>query len=103
MSALSDALAPERVRSRSTAFTRWPMTFRSSPMNRHSQCRPACLKSAQTGALFVHIVRTGEKGHRNVDIEQFRCLEIYEKQEFGGLLNRKLGRFSAFERIRLTW
>lgn len=38
-----------------------------------------------------------EKGHRILDIEQFRCLEIYEKQEFGGLLNRKLGRFSAFE------
>jgi hypothetical protein len=32
------------------------------------------------------LVPTGEKGCRNLDTEQFRCLEIDGRQEFGGLL-----------------
>jgi hypothetical protein len=46
-------------------------------------------KGAKPGSglcLFDHLVRTGEKGCRNLDTEQFRCLEIDGKQEFGGLL-----------------
>jgi hypothetical protein len=34
--------------------------FRSSPMNRHSQYRPACLKSANGSPSFDHLVAMGE-------------------------------------------
>ena len=63
--------------------------FRSSPGNGHCQDRSPSLKSAKPGSglcLLDHLVRTGEKGCRNLDTEQFRCLEIDGKQEFGGLL-----------------
>ena len=45
-------------------------------------------------------VRAGEEGHRDFDTERFRRLEINDKQEFGGLLNRKFGvwRLSEFDR-----
>ena len=42
-------------------------------------------------------VRAGEKGRRDFNTERFRRLEINDKQEFGGLLDRKLGRFGAFQ------
>ena len=48
-------------------------------------------------ALFDHLVRAGEKGRRDFETERFRRLEINDKQVFGGLLNRKLGRFGAFQ------
>ena len=45
-----------------------------------------CAKPGSGLCLLDHLVRTGEKGCRNLDTEQFRCLEIDGKQEFGGLL-----------------
>src|SRR5215510_629419 len=48
-----------------------------------------------TQALFNHLVRAREKGRRDFDTERFRRLEINDKQVFGGLLDRKLGRFGA--------
>ena len=59
------------------------------PRQGHRQGRSPCLKGAKPGSglcLLDHLVRTGEKGCRNLDTEQFRCLEIDGKQEFGGLL-----------------
>jgi hypothetical protein len=52
---------------------------------------------AATVSLFDHLVHAGEKRRRDFDTERFRRLEINEKQEFGGLLNRKLGRFGTFQ------
>src|SRR6266849_7892939 len=54
-------------------------------------------KNRKRQALFDHLVRVGEKGRRDFDAERFRRLEINDKQVFGGLLNRKIGRFGAFE------
>ena len=48
-------------------------------------------------ALFDHLVRAGKKVRRDFDADRFRRLEINDKQIFGGLLNRKLGRFGAFQ------
>jgi|SRR6476661_680789 hypothetical protein len=48
-------------------------------------------------ALFDHLVGAGEKGRRDFNTERFRRIEINDKQEFGGLLSRKLGRFGAFQ------
>ena len=39
----------------------------------------------------------GREGRRDLDTERFRRLEINEKQEFDGLLNRKFGRLAAFQ------
>ena len=47
-------------------------------------------------ALFDHLVRAGEKVRRDFDADRFRRLEINDKQVFGGLLKRKLGRVGAF-------
>src|SRR4051794_19049029 len=47
--------------------------------------------------LFKDLVRADEKGRRDVETKRLRGLEIDGKQEFGGLLDRKVGRFSAFE------
>ena len=48
-------------------------------------------------ALFDHLVRACKKVRRDFDADRFRRLEINDKQIFGGLLNRKLGRFGAFQ------
>jgi hypothetical protein len=43
--------------------------FRSTPMNRHSQCPPACLKGANSGkeaALFDHLI--SEQSGRNMAV-----------------------------------
>ena len=48
-------------------------------------------------ALFDHLVRAGKKVRRDFDAERFRRLQINDKQVFGGLLDRKLGRFGAFQ------
>jgi hypothetical protein len=42
--------------------------------------------------LFNHLVHARGKGRRDFETERFRRLEINAKQEFSGLLNRKLGR-----------
>src|ERR1700682_4079443 len=47
--------------------------------------------------LFNDLVGAGEKGRRDFETERFRRLEINDKQEFGGLLNRKVGRFGVFQ------
>src|SRR5258707_9106006 len=47
--------------------------------------------------LFKDLVGAGEKGRRDFDTKRFRRFEIDGKQEFGGLLNRKLSRFGAFQ------
>jgi hypothetical protein len=39
----------------------------------------------------------GREGRRDLDTERFRRLEINEKQEFDGLLNRKFDRLAAFQ------
>ena len=57
-------------------------------------------ESATNGSgvfLFKDLVRAGEKGRRDFDTKRFRRFEIDGKQEFGGLLNRKVGRFGALE------
>jgi hypothetical protein len=58
------------------------------------------LKRAKTGSDKPYSItlsaRERRVGRRDLDTERFRRLEINEKQEFGGLLNRKLGRFAAF-------
>jgi hypothetical protein len=67
--------------------------FRSSPGKGHCQGRSPCLKGAKPGSglcLLDHLVRTGEKGCRNLDTEQFRWLEIDGKQEFGGVCTESL-------------
>src|SRR5204863_10077481 len=74
--------------------------FRCSPNNGHRQGTSACPFRAKTGSearSFDRLVRAGEKGRRGFDTERFRRLEINDKQEFGGLLNRKLGWFGAFQ------
>src|SRR5882762_6846744 len=48
-------------------------------------------------ALFDHLVRAGKKVRRDFDAERFRRFEINDQQVFGGLLNRKLGRFGALQ------
>ena len=56
-------------------------------------------------ALFDHLVRARGKGRRDFETERFRRLDINAKQEFSGLLNRKLGRvapWSVCSRSRTT-
>jgi hypothetical protein len=55
------------------------------------------LNAGTTAKLFDHLVGAGENGRGDFDTERFRRLEINDKQEFGGLLNRKPGRFGAFQ------
>lgn len=52
-------------------------------------------------ALFDKLVRAGEKGRRDFQTQRFRRFEINDEQEFGRLLNRKLGGLRPF-RIRST-
>src|SRR5258706_12691878 len=62
--------------------------------------RPASetLHNNGSGAfLFKDLVRASEKRRRDFETQRFRCLEIDSKQEFGGLLDRKLGRFGTFQ------
>ena len=47
--------------------------------------------------LFDHFVGAGEKRRRDFNTERFCGLEIDDKQEFGGLLNWKVGRFGTFQ------
>ena len=59
-----------------------------------------CPKSAKSGSgafLFKNLVRASEKRGRDFETEQFCRLEIDGKQEFRGLLDRKVGRFGALE------
>src|SRR6266576_2525147 len=55
------------------------------------------IKSGSGAFLFKNLVRASEKRRRDFETEQFCRLEIDGKQEFRGLLDRKVGRFSAFE------
>jgi hypothetical protein len=63
-----------------------------------------CPKSAAiTGSgalLFKDLIRASEKRRRDFETERFRCLEIDSKQEFGGLLDGKLGRFGIAASVR---
>src|SRR5258708_40360692 len=59
---------------------------------------PFCAANSGSGVfLFKDLVRAGEKGWRDVETKRLRRLEIDGKQEFGGLLDRKVGRFGALE------
>src|SRR5258705_6485591 len=74
--------------------------FRFTPQSRLKSDIAGCPKSAKNGSgafLFKDLVRAGEKGRRDFDTKRFRRFEIDGKQEFGGLLNRKVGRFGALE------
>jgi hypothetical protein len=69
------------------------------PRNRTSTAGSAMSVQCQNRkwqASFDHLVGAGEKRRRDLDTERFRGLEIDGKQEFGGLLNWKVGRFGAF-------
>ena len=66
-----------------------PINVRFAPTSGGKADVPGDPSRAKPGSglcLLDHLVRTGEKGCRNLDTEQFRCLEIDGKQEFGGLL-----------------
>src|SRR5258705_1985262 len=74
--------------------------FRFTPQSRLKSDIAGCPKSAKNGSgafLFKDLVGAGEKGRRDFDTKRFRRFEIDGKQEFGGLLNRKLSRFGAFQ------
>jgi hypothetical protein len=82
----------------------WPEAMSESGQKRRFDCQPissglprwrtstiagSTSVSCQTRKWAVptrSLVRTGEKGCQNLDTEQFRCLEIDGRQEFGGLL-----------------
>jgi hypothetical protein len=62
-----------------------------------------CRKRAITGSgtlLFKNLIRASEKRRRDFETERFRCLEIDSKQEFGGPLDGKLGRFGIAASVR---
>ena len=43
-------------------FWTWADDFRSTPMNRHSECLPACLKGAKSGSGRPHPVTSTARG-----------------------------------------
>ena len=48
-------------------------------------------------SLLNHLIRLGEKRQWDFEAERFRGLEVDDKQELRGLLNRKIGRFGTFQ------
>ena len=59
--------------------------------------RSGCGQSQQGSPLFDHLVGAGEHGHRHVEAERLRGLQIQEAFNFGGLLNRQIGWLVALE------
>ena len=60
----------------------------------------ACLEGAKTGSDKPYSITSSARARRDAGISipsDFAVLRLMSKQEFGGLLNRKLGRFGAFQ------
>jgi hypothetical protein len=52
---------------------------------------------SKVAPLFDHLVGNGEHARRNSEAERLRRLEIDHQLEFGGLKDRKIGKFRTFE------
>jgi hypothetical protein len=63
-----------------------------SIISRHMQCGKPAL-------LFDHLVSAQEEISTDRQSERSRCFEIDDKLEFGGLLNRQVGRLRAFQNL----
>ena len=64
-----------------------------SRMTSHRRLKPSTLRwDGEVKASFDHFVRGGSKRERDFEAKRFCGLEIDHGQEFGGLLDRKIGR-----------
>ena len=88
----TSVVGPSRKLARLNGMSVLPSTADVIGSLRHVRFVP----KAEVTASFDHLVGAGEKRRRNLETERFCGLEIDGKQEFDGLLNWKLGRFSAF-------
>jgi hypothetical protein len=81
-----------------SAFT--PIAFKHWQRSETTLCaRNRHMHRSKTASLFDHLVGAQEEISTDRQSERSRCFEIDDKLEFGGLLNRQVGRLRAFQNL----
>ena len=97
----SGSIASHRAVRNAPGMSAMPLiATQSVRRNEASQCAISrhmlCGKPAP---LFDHLVSAQEEISTDRQSERSRCFEIDDKLEFGGLLNRQVGRLRAFQNL----